>query len=243
MKKNFYMIFLAMLGMFVFIGAGHLEAEEHLPLGYEIADIKLGGLLYDNWLKINKTSVNNNHPLYALKEKSRADDTWRCKECHGWDYLGEKTGIIGVYHVRNKTAEEVFTSLTNQSKNHNFTEFMRMSVSDVWSLVKFIREGLIDIRPMIGSNGTIEGNIKNGRVLYSRHCMDCHGADGNKIYSREEHEGTHGIGWEANADPDETLHKIRWGHPGTEMPSAIADKNLLDQDTIDILSYCQTLFP
>lgn len=243
MKRIIIQVFLAMLFLIISIDTVHLEAEDNMPLGYEVADIKLGGQLYDNWLKIKRTSMNNNHPLYPFKEMNRTNDTWRCKECHGWDYLGENNGIKGVYHVRNKTAEEVFASITNESNSHNFTKFMRLSVSDVWSLVKFIREGLIDIRPMVGSYGTIEGNIENGRLLYTRHCIDCHGADGNKIYSREKREGTHGIGWEANADPGETLHKIRWGHPGSIMPSAIKDINLLDRDTIDILSYCQTLFP
>lgn len=30
-----------------------------------------------------------------------------------------------------------------------------------------------------------------------------------------------GVGWLSNDNPQETLHKIRWGHPGTGMPSMV----------------------
>ncbi len=41
-------------------------------------------------------------------------------------------------------------------------------------------------------------------------------------------------------NPQETLHKIRWGHPGTAMPSMV-DVGLTDQQIGDILAYAQTL--
>ena len=45
------------------------------------------------------------------------------------------------------------------------------------------------------------------------------------------------IGWLARANPQESLHKIRWGHPGSKMPSAVADHGLSDDDTVQILRY------
>jgi thiosulfate dehydrogenase len=52
--------------------------------------------------------------------------------------------------------------------------------------------------------------------------------------------GVQGIGWLSNDNPQETLHKIRWGHPGTGMPSLV-DVGLTDQQIGDILAYAQTL--
>jgi thiosulfate dehydrogenase len=254
MGKHLYGIPVLIIMLFVNIGLAMSENADSIPepRSYYIADIKQGGLLYDNWVKIKKVEITKRHPLYPQKEKIEASKTWRCKECHGWDYLGDKgrysdgthyTGIKGIFDARNKTPEELFDALTNKSIEHDFTENLNLSYSDTWALVRFIKEGLIDINSVTHSNGTIKGNPENGRVLYLRHCHDCHGNDGNKINFREHLEGTHGIGWESNGDPQETLHKIRWGHPGVDKPSMIADKKLSDNDTVDILFYCQTLYP
>jgi thiosulfate dehydrogenase len=229
------------------------EEEAGLPLGYVIADIKHGALLYDNWPIVKKVKINSSHALYPKENGRESVNTWRCKECHGWDYKGKdgsygkdniyKTGIRGIYDSRSMGPEDLFFAITNQSENHNFREFLRLSVFDVWSLVKFIREGVIDIKTAVNTEGLANGNPEKGEILYARYCSDCHGLDGNKISFREAGEGIHGIGWEANADPQETLHKIRWGHPGSEMPSMIIDEKLSDRETVDILSFCQTLYP
>jgi thiosulfate dehydrogenase len=253
MKRNFCTIFLLILGILLFSYTSGLKAEEHLPTGYRVADIKNGGLLYDNWLRMKGIEIKNSHALFPLKAKKRGVTTWRCKECHGWDYQGKEgrynedfyyyVGFKGVYDVKDMPPEKLFFAIADIDENHDFTKYLRLSVSDVWSLVKFIREGLVDIKTVINPDGTVNGDPLQGKSLYLSYCADCHGYHGNYIEFKEEVEGIHGIGWEANADPQETLHKIRWGHPGSEMPSAIVDHDLSDQDTVDILSYCQTLFP
>jgi thiosulfate dehydrogenase len=229
------------------------EEEESLPLGYIIADVKHGALLYDNWLRVKKVEISSDHPLYPIEDRREPSATWRCKECHGWDYQGKngrygkdsiyKTGINGIYDARNMEPEDLFFAITNDSKNHDFGKFIRLSVYDIWSLVKFIGEGMIDINLAVNAEGMVNGDPEKGEILYGRYCFECHGTDGNKISFRESGEGIHGIGWEANADPEETLHKIRWGHPGSNMPSMIIDEGLSDRQTIDILSFCQTLYP
>ena len=254
MRKYLYVIPIIIIVFFVYIDHVNAENSDNLsePRSYYIADIKQGGLLYDDWIKINKVEISKRHPLYPKKGIVEASKTWRCKECHGWDYLGDKgsysegfhyTGIKGILDTRNKPPQELFDALTNKSINHDFTENLNLSYSDTWALVRFIREGLIDINSVITSNGSIKGDPGNGKKLYVRYCNDCHGHDGGKVSFRELLEGPHGLGWESNSDPQETLHKIRWGHPGIDSSSMIADKKLSDKDTVDILSYCQTLYP
>lgn len=253
MNKVLCTVVIALSVLISLSGTWDTDAQETLPIGYQLADLKAGGLLYDNWLKVKGINIDYPHPLYPVKEKKNGVTSWRCKECHGWDYYGKDgsyheghvnyVGIKGVYDVRKMSPRELYFAITDEDENHDFKKYLRLSASDIWSLVKFIREGLIDFNRVMNADGSINGDPGKGKVLYWRHCADCHGFDGNKILSREELEGYHGLGWEANADPQETLHKIRWGHPGTDMPSGIIDKGLSDQNTIDILSYCQTLFP
>jgi thiosulfate dehydrogenase len=64
----------------------------------------------------------------------------------------------------------------------------------------------------------------------------CHGADGKTIDFGD----GEGVGDLARDNPWETLHKIRFGHPGSSMPSAV-DNGLSVDDQVDILTYSQTL--
>ena len=50
-----------------------------------------GGLLYDKWWKpVGADAPEDDHPLWATQSTNERSggDTWRCKECHGWDYQG-----------------------------------------------------------------------------------------------------------------------------------------------------------
>ena len=215
---------------------------------YQQADLKNGAQLYDNWLKIKDIKTSGNHPLYPQESKKTGKDTWRCKECHGWDYIGDKgryskgshfTGITGVFHAQGKNPEELYGSLTDKNAEHDFSKYL--SNSEIWNLVKFLREGQVAIEPVIDNKGKGKGNITRGEVLYEKHCSDCHGSDGNQIDFKDNQEGVQGVGWLANDNPQESIHKIRWGHPGSDMPSMITDKNLTEQDVIHILTYSQSL--
>src|SRR3990170_8788091 len=50
-----------------------------------------GGRLYDTWWKeADVAEPISDQPLWASQTTNTRSgpDTWRCKECHGWDYLG-----------------------------------------------------------------------------------------------------------------------------------------------------------
>ena len=89
--------------------------------------------------------------------------------------------------------------------------------------------------------GHITRDISNGKVLFKNNCASCHGNDGNEIDFKYKKDGFQGVGWLANDNPQESIHKIRWGHPGSDMPSLIIDAKLTDQDAVDILTYSQAL--
>ena len=51
-----------------------------------------GAKLYDKWYKVVKAKApKQSHPLYPADKKyaEKPAANWRCKECHGWDYLGK----------------------------------------------------------------------------------------------------------------------------------------------------------
>ena len=228
------------------VTAGASETE--IETAYTQADLKNGALLYDNWLTITQKSPAGNHPLYPADSKKSGKSTWRCKECHGWDYIGDKgryskgshfTGIAGVYHERTESPSSLYKELTDKSETHDFSTYL--SKNELWDLVKFLHEGQAAIERVIDNQGKAKGNAAQGKVFYEAQCSSCHGLDGNEIDFKSKKEGIQGIGWLTNDNPQESIHKIRWGHPGSDMPSMVTDEGLSEQDAIDILTYSQLL--
>ena len=89
------------------------------------------------------------------------------------------------------------------------------------------------------SNGVATGDANNGQGLYNANCASCHGVDGNTLDFKSS-DGVQGVGWLTNDNPQESLHKIRFGNPGSLMPSMF-EAGLTDSDQGDILAYGQTL--
>ena len=242
-------IIFAVLIAGLYLNADFVKANQiQTSTNYQEADLKNGAQLYDNWIKITKKNPEGIHPLYPANAKKSGKTTWRCKECHGWDYIGNKgryskgshfTGISGVFHVQTKFPEEIYDSMTNKKLKHDFSEYL--SESEIWDLVKFLREGQAPIEAVMDSKGQGKGDIVPGKVFYNAQCASCHGMEGNKIDFKTKKDGIQGIGWLANDNPQESIHKIRWGHPGSDMPAMITDKNLTEQDAIHILTYSQSL--
>ncbi len=216
--------------------------------GYHSADGKNGALLYDNWVKMKNVEEKDMHPLYPVTSKKSGKSTWRCKECHGWDYIGKEgryakgshfTGIEGIYHVKNEDPESLLSSLKDKSKKHDFSIFL--TEKELWDLVKFMREGQADIKKVVDELGHSKGDESKGEILFIDNCASCHGVNGDEIDFKDKKDGIQGVGWISNENPQESIHKIRWGHPGSDMPSMLVDKGLSEKDSIDILTYTQSL--
>lgn len=226
--------------VFIFFYACAVQAETTTEsTEYSVAR---GGKLYDKWFKTNSNKSpmipNPAYPENGEYRGKKASD-WRCKECHGWDYLGKDgayssgkhfTGFNGILNAQNLDMAKLKVVL--QDNNHGFSSKM-LDDRDIKDISNFVQNGMIDMRQYINSdNNKVLGDINTGKSYYQTVCAGCHGLDG------KDEEDMSPLGKLSTKNPWETLHKIRNGQPGAEMPALVAFDI---QVSVDILAYIQTL--
>ena len=203
--------------------------------------IARGGLLYDYWSEISAGEVpKETHPAYPKTSKKTGRTTWRCKECHGWDYKGKDgyygkgdnyTGIKGIRTFDGGDPVKVAAIL--KDKNHALTEHM-LKPGDFEDLAFFVTKGQVDMDKYIDSQTKkAKGDATKGEGYYNTICAKCHGTEGKLPKDLQEP-----LGKLSRRVPWEVLHKIRNGDPGKEMPALRA---LPVEVGADILVYTQTL--
>lgn len=207
--------------------------------------IARGGQLYDNYMAVLEADKpKKSHPAYPAKGKKKGASTWRCKECHGWDYKGAKgayssgshfTGIKGVRGMAGKNPADIHKIIMN--KTHGYTK-AQMPHSAMEKLALFLSKGQIEMDRYIDRKSkTARGNPRRGAASFQTICAVCHGFDGKTINFKDEKKPEY-VGTVCAKNPWEALHKIRFGQPGVGM---VALASLDVEDQVDILSYCQTL--
>ncbi len=224
-----------------FLEGGHAPAEY----------ISTGGKLYDKWWKeADLPEPDTDHPLWALQSTNTRSisATWRCKECHGWDYKGRGgayssgshyTGFPGVINAGATMSKEELIGVLQGSTDyrHDFSSILGAEALE--ELANFLSEGLINDALYIdyATAEPISPDRSHGKLLFDGTCAACHGSDGKQILI----DGSLGVGDVARDEPTvEILHKIRFGQPGTEMPSAFVNGWSI-QDVVDTLGYIKTL--
>ena len=108
------------------------EIVSHAHDVTDIWDIARGGQLYDNWMDVLELDPPpGRHPAYSAAGQKDGAATWRCKECHGWDYglrgtvaASEDLSIGALVEVQ---FESNSSAAVNQADNtavgpNNFTE-------------------------------------------------------------------------------------------------------------------------
>jgi len=209
-----------------------------------------GGQLYDKWWKVaGVDEPSSDQPLWSSQTSNTrsGSDSWRCKECHGWDYKGAEgaygsgshfTGFTGVYGVQSKSLEEIEETLNGSSNPDH--DFSAMGDDAIIDLARFLQAGLIDMTPLIDSEtkAAIGGDTANGEELFAA-CSGCHGEDGRSFNFGSDEEPDY-VSTIALDNPWEFLHKVRAGQPGTNMPASMdGDWNM--DDLLDLLAFAQTL--
>ncbi len=233
----------------------------------EEANAVRGGQIYDTWWTAiaggeeehmegeeeehahEMSGPEEDHPLWATQSTNTRSgaDTWRCKECHGWDYLGADgaygsgshfTGFPGVMAASSKSVDEVIAALSGGTNpDHDFSTVM--DEHDLADLAAFITTSLIDDSELLNADKNSNGDASNGETLYGGVCVLCHGPAGNAINFGAIGDAEF-IGHVAGDNPWEFIHKVRFGQPGWPMPSAIGN-GWSNQDVADVLAYAETL--
>jgi len=214
--------------------------------------VSQGGRLYDSWwMALEMDAPTEDQPLWASQDTNTRSggDTWRCKECHGWDYKGAEgaygsgshlTGFAGIMDtVASKGPGELLAALDGSAiPDHDFSNLGAQALND---LAIFMRDGLEDVSPFIDAQtkAVVGGDADHGADFYNQNCGACHGADGRTLNFGNEDEPEF-VGTIAADNPWEFIHKMRMGQPGTQMPAGV-DEGWSLQDVVDVLAYAQSL--
>ncbi len=259
MKKAILAAFLFSLTGWLVVSLGPRDKGQTVALaaapGAKPESIARGGQLYDTWWKVvpGAKEPKDNQPLWASQttNKRKGSVTWRCKECHGWDYTGKdgaygsgshKTGFAGVWNAAQKKSVDELAAILKGSANpqHNFSSVLRPE--DIADLANFLKGGLVDVKQYVDykSKKPIGGDIERGKAQYAL-CGACHGPDGKKLNFGSDKEPEY-VGTIAKENPQEFTHKIRVGQPGSNppMPGALVLGWDIKQ-VLDVLAYSQTL--
>lgn len=193
--------------------------------------LSAGGRIYDNWWEaLGRPKPKGTHPGYPVAAKTPGPDSWRCKECHGWDYKGldgryakgsHATGIKGVRGAQGRDPREIAALL--RAAPHGYTTPM-IRDDEMMRLAAFVSRGQVDvdkyIDPSTGdlrpSSQSTEMRQDRGRSIFQTTCAACHGYDGRRLNFGTAAKPAF-VGTEARENPWEVLHKLLNGHPGSEM--------------------------
>ena len=204
------------------------------------SSIVRGAKLYDEWYKvIDVEAPTVSHAAYPKDKKyaEKPDANWRCKECHGWDYMGKDggyssgkhaSGIKGINGAKNKPVTDIVALL--KSDTHGYAD--KLNEQDMLDVALFVSKGQVDMDMYIDrSSKMAKGDNARGEVYFNTICMNCHGMDG-KLPKEMDPLG------KLMGNPWEIMHKVLNGHPGENMPALRA----LDRQVVaDIMSHMATL--
>lgn len=207
--------------------------------------LSAGGRIYDRWWNaLDRDEPTETHPSYPASGKKSGSTTWRCKECHGWDYRGRDgrygkgsraTGIKGIDGAKGRDPAEIAALL--RAALHGYTQD-KIRDDELARVAQFVSRGQDDIARYVESKtGAVNGDAMRGKSIFQTTCAACHGFDGRLLNWGTADEPAV-VGTDANAAPDEVFHKIRNGHPGAAMINLRAFP--LD-DAAAVLAYAKTL--
>lgn len=210
-----------------------------LPEPNPSTSIARGGRLYDNWQA--ETGAHHQalaHPAYPRSAyfANDAEMTWRCKSCHGFDYLGNlgnyangrnATGIKGIRAMAGANPAQITAILRNATHQYGAV----LKERDLQDLANFVSAGQVDMDASIDRQSQrARGNAAKGAGFYDTICAGCHGKDGKSI--------TAPLGALTRANPWGALHVMLNGHPDEKMPAL---RELDSIYVVDTLTYVQSL--
>lgn len=244
-------------------------AQSNLPATQNLGDAIKGGKLYDDWFTVkgiipdaqNPYPVNTLWTELALPAMASNKDTWRCSNCHGWDYAGKLNDAGKLVVVSLLLAAQPAGNLLYRSEEHLFTViskgFMRknslsgaliqvhnfgnntppLGDQEIYDLVAFVKEAVVDVQGFFSSDPNSllihGGNRDNGKKLFQASGANCVSCHGVDGKSGTINVNIYDL---SILDLKRAYHRIRVGIPGKEMPTTL-EKNISPTDNRDIVSF------
>lgn len=224
-----------------------VQGQEEQP-----GDPARGGRLYVAWdLVDNNINPRKKNPLWPTNTSNTVPFgyTWRCVNCHSWDYTGSSSATQSnlfqnldypnLFNMMGKNPEEILTWLNGEENSlHDFSDYL--TGQDMNDLSAFLSMGLVtpDLIANVETR-SVSGTLSVGEESYNEFCSSCHGSEGEKINFGTTQTPTF-MGDLALSNPWRVAHTIRYGHLTSRMPAADV-LGLAFSQQIDILAYTQTL--
>ncbi len=213
-------------------------------------DLIRGGKLYDAWwTEIRKDAPKDIQPIFKTQttNKTTGASTWRCAECHGWDYKGvdgvfasgsHMTGFKGILGAKDKDPNQILAILKGKSNpDHDFSKVM--AEQDLVDLALFVSKGTMDVAEVLNKDGSPKGTAADGKEKFDKECSSCHGPKGNAINFKTP-DSVEYLAHPSNSNPWQFLHRMRFGVTEWPMPAAI-DNIFSNQDLANVLAYARSL--
>ena len=185
--------------------------------------------MYDNLSVELKTRIPNQpNPAFKTQQvRVAASDTWRCVECHGWDYQGQH-GFVGIAGKQNADPVAILAILKNA--NHGYEDLL--DEGDRLDLANFVSTGQSDMRKLMDMTAKIKPGQGYSEKVFATVCANCHGLEGDRLRQIPP------LGDSARQRPMEVLHVTLNGHPGGDMPAL---RTLGDDTAANMLAYLKSL--
>ncbi len=198
-----------------------LSKKRQLPATWSDS---IGGQLYSDWPQVMLfRGPFRKHPLWTGSPSAINTETWRCVNCHGWDYrgsdgvggdLGVVSNVPGLRHLAGADRRTVADGITRGE--HGFAA-EQLSADALAFLVEFLIEGQLAVVDLAARARDLGADTKAGAVRYASVCRVCHGPDGARLnLGSERFPDT--LPTLARSKPWKFLHGVRFGHAGV-MPA------------------------
>ena len=232
------------VGLFVTATPAAAQSPEKSDVG-EVFVLSLGGKLYDNLFTMTEApNPEKTNPAYPDYLSSESLGTWRCVACHGWDYSGQEgergrvAGKSKAFVSLRKLADSDPAAIAEKIKAPPHVYDLKALPENVVELLAlFVSLGQYDRGAIISPDGKSKGTAKAGQLVFEGACANCHQLDG-RAYLRGEKGDRSSLGWLSRNKPEQVIHKIMNGFPGTDM---LAMRFLDNSHIADLLAYLQTL--
>ena len=233
-----------------------LMGEITLAAGPVAGDPVTGGQLFDNWPVVTGILPEGEHRLWGIQSTNAGSGptTWRCSECHGWDYKGAGGEYASGEHYTGFPGLVEFSRVLTQAQileflhggvdaRHDFTDWL--TDDQLLDLSAFVKTEILNLAIYVDYE-TLEPrngyDADRGKLLYSRTCASCHGASGSNI-ALGDTENPVTLSEYAKTSPFQTIHKTRFGQPGVSGMPVAENRGWAIDDVMAVLGYVQSLEP